>query len=101
MIVTSNRAGTVGGLDLWVSTRGSVEDPWSLPINLNDDNINRGGDPVLDTTANDGATALSWDGLTMIFYSNRAGGLGGNDLYVSTRQKLPVRCEDAHWNCRW
>ena len=101
MIVTSNRAGTVGGLDLWVSTRGSLEDPWSLPINLNDDNINKGGDPVLDTTANDGAAALSWDGLTMIFYSNKAGGLGGNDLYVSTRQKLRGRCEDGHWNCRW
>jgi hypothetical protein len=96
MIVTSNRAGTVGGLDLWVSTRDSVQDPWSLPINLNNDNINKGGDPVLDTTANDGAAALSWDGLTLIFYSNKAGGFGGNDLYISTRHKLPGKCDDAH-----
>jgi hypothetical protein len=96
MIVTSNRAGTVGGLDLWVSSRGSVQEPWSLPINLNDDNVNKGGDPVLNTIGNDGAAALSWDGRTMIFYSNKAGGFGGNDLYVSTRQKLPMPCEDAH-----
>ena len=45
-------------------------------------------DPVLNSTANDGAPALSWDGQTLIFYSNRAGGLGSNDLYMSTRQKL-------------
>jgi len=96
MIVTSNRTSTVGGLDLWVSTRDSAQDPWSLPINLNSDNVNKGGDPVLNTTANDGAAALSWDGLTMIFYSNKAGGFGGNDLYISTRQRLPGKCDDAH-----
>lgn len=87
IIVTSNRTGTVGNLDLWVSTRASVQDSWSLPINLNDDNVNKGGAPVLNTTANDGAAALSWDGQTMVFYSSVAGGLGGNDLYISTRQR--------------
>ena len=90
MLITSNRPGTVGNLDIWVSTRGSAQDPWSIAIDLNNDNVNKGGDPVVNTTANDGAPALSWDGQTMIFYSNKAGGLGGNDLYVSTRQKLPA-----------
>jgi WD40-like Beta Propeller Repeat len=90
MLITSNRPGTVGGLDLWVSTRGSAQDPWSVATDLNSDNVSKGGDPVVNTTANDGAPALSWDGQTMIFYSNRAGGLGGNDLYLSTRQKQPV-----------
>jgi WD40-like Beta Propeller Repeat len=90
MLITSNRPGTVGNLDLWVSTRGSAQDPWSLAIDLNTDNINKGGAPAVNSTANDGAPALSWDGQTMIFYSNKAGGLGGNDLYVSTRQSQPV-----------
>ena len=100
MIVTSNRAGTVGMLDLWVSTRDSVQasqDNWTTLMNLNQDNLNKcsqsGIDqascPVLNTPANDGAPALSWDGQTMIFYSNRPGGSGGNDLYISTRTKLP------------
>jgi hypothetical protein len=40
------------------------------------------------SSASDGAAALSWDGQTMVFYSNRAGGFGGNDLYMSTREKL-------------
>ena len=90
MLLTSNRPGTVGGLDLWVSTRGSAQDPWSVAIDVNSDNVNKGGDPLVNTAANDGAPALSWDGQTMIFYSNGAGGFGRNDLYISTRQKLPI-----------
>lgn len=91
MLITSNRPGTAGGLDLWVSTRGSVQDPWSAAIDVNSDNVNKGGDSLVNTAANDGAPALSWDGQTMIFYSNKAGGFGGNDLYISTRQKLPIQ----------
>lgn len=96
MFVTSNRPGTVGMLDVWVSTRDSVQDNWNTLVNLNQENlakcalmgIDQASCPVLNTNANDGAPALSWDGQTMIFYSNRSGGSGGNDLYVSTRTKL-------------
>jgi hypothetical protein len=112
MIVTSRRCNSpiplidtqlcsmlsAGGLDLWVSTRDAVQlsqDNWSTPVNLNQDNLEKcsllgiAPCPVVNTSANDGAPALSWDGLTMIFYSNRSGGSGGNDLYMSTRPKLP------------
>jgi WD40 repeat protein len=88
MFVTSNRPGSVGLLDVWVSSRASAQDLWSIPIDLNQDNANKGGDAQINTTVNDGAPALSWDGQTMILYSNRSGGSGGNDLYMSTRQKL-------------
>ena len=87
MIISSNRTGSTGGLDLWVSTHASAADPWSIPINLNQDNSDKGGDPVVNTAANDSAPALSWDGETVIFFSNRAGGRGGNDLWLSTRTK--------------
>lgn len=90
MIVTSNHAGTIGGLDLWVSTRPTTLDAWSIPINLNQDNVNKGGDPVVNSTLNDGAPALSFDGQTLLFYSNRPGGLGVTDLYMSTRQKVTL-----------
>jgi hypothetical protein len=89
---------SAGGLDLWVSTRDSVlvsQGNWSTPVDLNQDNLDKCNQlginpcPVLNTSANDGAPALSWDGLTMIFYSNRSGGSGGNDLYMSTRTRLP------------
>lgn len=112
MIITSRRCNSpippidaplcstlsAGGLDLWVSSRDSVQlsqDNWSIPVNLNQDNLAKCNQlgmnscPVVNTSANDGAPALSWDGLTMIFYSNRSGGSGGNDLYMSTRTKLP------------
>jgi hypothetical protein len=94
MIISSNRAGAVGGLDLWVSTRSSAQDAWSTPINLNQDNLDKCAAarqsicPVVNTTANDSAPALSWDGQTLIFFSNRTGGHGSNDLWTSTRAKL-------------
>lgn len=91
---------SVGGLDLWVSTRPNVdaaEDNWSFPpLGLNDDNlakcsmlgIDQASCPVVNTSSNDAAPAVSFDGQTMILWSNRAGGFGGNDLYISTRQKI-------------
>ncbi len=78
MFITSNRPGGLGGLDVWVSTRASTGDTWSAPFNL--------GAPV-NSTDNDGAPALSFDGRTLYFYSLRPGGYGGNDLYVATRSK--------------
>jgi len=87
MIISSNRTtGGAGNLDLWVSTRASAQDPWSIPLNLNQDNINKGGNALVNTSFNDSAPALSWDGQTMVFWSNRPG-FGLNDLYVSTREK--------------
>ena len=79
MFITSNRTGTLGGLDLWVSTRESTSQAWSTPVKLG---------PVVNSTADEQRAAISWKGTTMIFFSNRAGGLGGFDLYESTRTKL-------------
>jgi len=72
----SNRAGSLGASDLWRSMRRSVHDPWSPPENL--------GAP-LSTAANDIQPSLSYDGRTLIFTSTRAGGLGGSDIWMSTR----------------
>jgi hypothetical protein len=76
IFITSDRPGSVGLLDVWVSTRATAFDLWSPPVNPG---------PSINTTANDGAPALSADGATFYFYSNRPGGVGGNDLYVTTR----------------
>ncbi len=79
LFLTSNRTGTIGGWDLWVSTRDSTSDPWSTPVNLG---------PAVNSTSNDQRAAISWDATTMIFFSNRPGGLGLADLYETTRTKL-------------
>src|SRR5438093_10167976 len=79
IFLSSGRPGGVGNEDLWVSTRASTLDPWSTPVNLG---------AVVNTTAFDGGPALSVDGTTLYFHSNRPGGVGGHDLYVTTRTRL-------------
>jgi Tol biopolymer transport system component len=64
-------------LDIWVSTRASVFDSWSPPVSLT---VNLAG--FRDVNPN-----LSADGKTLHFTSNRPGGLGGNDIYFTTRQR--------------
>lgn len=72
----SNRAGGLGASDLFRSTRRSVHEPWSTPENLG---------PPLSTNANEIQPTLSYDGRTLIFASTRPGGLGGSDIWMSTR----------------
>ncbi len=85
MFLASNRPGTFGGADLWVSTRPSTSDPWSTPANLGAV-VNSA--VVIGTTGLDFRPALSFDGTALYFHSDRPGGFGGFDLYVTTRTKL-------------
>ena len=41
--------------------------------------------PMVNSSANEGSPNISADGLELYFNSNRPGGSGGNDLWVSTR----------------
>jgi len=41
----------------------------------------------MNTATNDGLGAISPDGETLFFTSKRDGGLGSNDIYVTTRTK--------------
>lgn len=67
-----------GGQDLWVSTRPSVADRWSCPVNVG---------PVVNSASNDLQAALSDDAEVLLFSSNRPGGFGSDDLWMSTREK--------------
>ena len=79
MFLNSNRPGSFGNQDLWVSTRETVLDAWSEPVNLG---------PIVNSTVVDVVPEISSDRETLFFASNRLGGLGGVDLYMSTRTKL-------------
>jgi hypothetical protein len=76
LFLTSNRPGTLGGADLWVSTRAGTDHPWSLPLNMG---------PTINSTANDSRGALAFSRTLMVFFSNRPGGFGDADLYFITR----------------
>ena len=73
----STRAGGMGSNDIWTSTRQNANYPWSPPRNV----------ASLNTTASDVTPNLSFDGLTMIFGSNRPGAMGANDLWITTRTR--------------
>ncbi len=74
---TSNRPGTLGSNDLWVSRRASADGLWETPVNLG---------PVINSASDDGGASLSNDGHLLFFNSNRPGGQGGADIYVSRRR---------------
>lgn len=73
----SNAPGGLGGVDMYVSQRASVDDPWSSAVNLG---------PTLNTAFDEGNPAFSRDGHFLFFQSRRPGGLGLIDLWVAYRE---------------
>ena len=78
LFLFSDRDGTLGGFDIWVATRETVADAWSVPVNLG---------PSVNTTSDERQAYLSSDRETLFLVSNRDGGIGGFDLYASKRTK--------------
>jgi hypothetical protein len=75
----SNRLGSLGGGDLWVATREGTLDAWSTPVNMGN---------VINTTSAEQNPYLSSDRMTLFFTSDRPGGSGGPDLYLTTRTRV-------------
>ena len=63
--------------DIWVSRRDSKSDPWQPGTRLSS--------TVNDPLFFDGQPEISADGLSLYFNSLRPGGLGEEDIWVSTR----------------
>jgi len=86
LFLNSNRPnGRIGATDIWVSTQDSTLDPWSLPVSL--------GPTVNYPGYVTSRPALSWDGTTLYFNSNRPGGFNAphdlfGDIYVTTRERI-------------
>lgn len=77
--------GSFGAEDLWVAGRSSVHSPWGIPMNLG---------PVINTPSNERSRALSRDGHYLFFASDRPGGFGGLDIWVTWR---PQTHDDFGW----
>jgi hypothetical protein len=80
----SNRPGGLGGSDIWVSQRDSVDAPWGPPINLS----------IVNTAGIDAVPSLSRDEHWLFFNSNRGGGVGGMDVWASYRDHIH---DDLGW----
>jgi hypothetical protein len=77
IVFSSNRAGGLGGQDLWSATRDSVSAAWSSPVNLGA-NVN--------TAAGESRPSLSWDAGTLLF-GRAPSPEGMSDIYVTTRDR--------------
>jgi len=76
----STRPGSLGGSDLYISTRATILDAWDEPVNLG---------PIVNSSAWDAGPSISADGLLLYFCSNREKiGTDYSELhyiYVTTR----------------
>jgi hypothetical protein len=83
IVFSSNRAGGIGGQDIWSATRANVNAPWSTPVNLG---------PNVNTGFGESRPSLSWDAEQLLFgragpAGTAEGGTGMSDIYVTTRAK--------------
>jgi len=82
--IHSDRPGGYGDWDIWLSTRATTHDPWSEPVNLG---------PIVNSPSRDWGPDISSDGLKLFFASERPGGYGDNDIWVTRRATT-----DAPWS---
>jgi len=82
--LSSDRADGFGGDDLYVCTRSTTDDPWSEPANL--------GSKV-NSSSSDFSPVITSDGLELYFCSDRPGGYGSNDIWMTRRET-----KDSLWS---
>ena len=70
---TSNREGSLGELDLWVSEKDQTGD-WGVPVNLGN---------VVNTPYNEETPFISGDDNTLTFSSEGHGSMGGYDIFLA------------------
>lgn len=79
------RQSSFTGYDVYVAHRPDVEADWGAPVKLPNG---------INSSADDWGAFLSADGLSLYFASDRPGGKGENDLYVSRRTNVS---DDNDW----
>jgi Tol biopolymer transport system component len=82
---TSNRAGGLGGIDIWTASRKTPQSPFCTPVNLGS---------MINSSADDRSPSITTNGQELYFTSTRPGGFGSDDVYMSERIGGP-----SHDNC--
>lgn len=79
--------GDAGSSDIWLATRPTLTDLFGTPVKLG---------PAINSSNFEGHTTVSADNLTLIFDSDRSGGVDGStDLWISTRINAAAAWEPA------
>ena len=78
IVFDSDRAGTLGLADLWISSRSSTSVPWSAPVNAG---------PTVNSAVNETRGSFSRDAFRL-YFGRSPGPEGGSDIFVATRQKV-------------
>jgi len=86
LLFASDRPGTLGGLDIWRTTRTSPSKPWQSPVNLGS---------TINSSFTDGGPCICDTCIVLFFHSDRDGGLGGSDLYMAQRTTNNAAWSDA------
>lgn len=81
---SSNRAGGMGSIDIWVSQRTSLSAAWGAPQNVT----------AVNSASNENFPSLSPDGKTLFLSCSCPDSLGGADIYMATRTN-PI--DDLGW----
>lgn len=81
LYIASNRPGGLGGQDIWVAHRDTPSGPYGAPVNV--------GAPV-NSAANDFCPSPTRGG-RLFFVSERSGGCGGADIYVTRSDRYGWR----------
>ena len=74
---TSDRPGGSWDLDIWMTTRPTVSDPWTEAVNLG---------PNINTSEWEFCPYVLPGDCVMLFGSSRAGGVGGHDHWITRRK---------------
>ena len=74
LYMASNRPGGLGNLDIWIAERSTRAEGFGTPLNI--------GAPI-NSEYNDFCPSPLRDGQAFMFVSNRPGGCGGADVYLT------------------
>jgi Tol biopolymer transport system component len=84
----SDRAGGLGGLDIWYSVR-AADGTWGNPANFT----------AVNSAADDFCPMAHRNGRTFLFVSGRAGGCGAADIYAARRHETRGWSTPANLGC--
>jgi len=91
LYMASNRAGGLGGIDIWVAHRESTDDPWGAPENL--------GEPVNSAADDFCPTPVKGGGLFFVSREALPGSCGLGDIYFARYNPAKGWTEPRNLGC--